>query len=319
MQFYPERFRAKWVPVCVKKTRQDQRFRSASDVIGTGMAAAAAMLLLVLEMAGTAMAQERRQITRERLDCLIEASATLKIGAPVPGLIRTVQVDRGDIVKQGQVLAELENDVEAAAVAAARSRAENDNPVSSGRARVDFLHRKFKRMETLRATNTVTEAVYDEAKTDERVAILTLKEAELNLDIAKSELRRAEGLLRQRVILSPLDGVVTERVLGPGEYRTEQAHIFVLARMNPLYVEVFVPLQLFGQVRPGMLAEVEPEAPVGGRYRATVTVVDTLFDASSGTFGVRLSLPNPDLSLPGGLRCKVSFLDQAGALGTSSK
>ena len=63
-----------------------------------------------------------------------------------------------------------------------------------------------------------------------------------------------------------------------------------------------------------MLAEVEPEAPVGGRYRATVTVVDTLFDASSGTFGVRLSLPNPDLSLPGGLRCKVSFLDQAGAL-----
>jgi multidrug efflux pump subunit AcrA (membrane-fusion protein) len=132
-------------------------------------------------------------------------------------------------------------------------------------------------------------------------------------------LRRAEGLLRQRVILSPLDAVVTERVLGPGEYRTEQAHILVLARMNPLYVEVFVPLALFGQARPGMIAEVEPEAPVGGRYRATVTVVDTLFDASSGTFGVRLSLPNPDLSLPGGLRCKIRFLDQADALGTPSK
>jgi membrane fusion protein (multidrug efflux system) len=228
-------------------------------------------------------------------------------------------VDRGDVVRHGQLLAELENDVEEAAVAAARSRAANDNPVSSGQARVEFLHRKFKRMETLRSTNTVTEAAYDEAKTDERVAILALKEAQLNLDIAKSELRRAEGLLRQRVILSPLDAMVTERVLGPGEYRTEQAHILVLARMNPLYVEVFVPLALFGQVRPGMIADVEPEAPVGGHHRATVTVVDTLFDASSGTFGVRLALPNPDLSLPGGLRCKIQFLAQAGEVGAARR
>ena len=231
--------------------RPNRPFRShARPMQSHQFATTAAALLFVLGMACFADADERRSITQEKLDCLIEASATLKIGAPVPGLIRNVLVDRGDIVKQGQRLAELENDVEDAAVAAARSRAENDNPVSSGRARVEFLHRKFKRMETLRVNNTVTEAAYDEAKTDERVAILALKEAELNLDIAKSELRRAEGLLRQRVILSPLDAIVTERVLGPGEYRTEQAHIFVLARMNPLYVEVFVPLALFGQVRP---------------------------------------------------------------------
>jgi membrane fusion protein (multidrug efflux system) len=262
-------------------------------------------ILTILAVSG-ANAEERRLVSQEKLDCLIETSATLKIGAPVPGLIRNVLVDRGDVVRQGQLLAELENDVEEAAVAAARSRAANDNPVSSGQARVEFLHRKFKRMETLRSTNTVTEAAYDEAKTDERVAILALKEAQLNLDIAKSELRRAEGLLRQRVILSPLDAMVTERVLGPGEYRTEQAHILVL-------------LALFGQVRPGMIADVEPEAPVGGHHRATVTVVDTLFDASSGTFGVRLALPNPDLSLPGGLRCKIQFLAQAGEVGAARR
>jgi membrane fusion protein (multidrug efflux system) len=270
-----------------------------------------ALMVSFLLSATCVKGEERRIISQEKLDCLIEASATLKIGAPVPGLIREVLVDRGDVVRQGQVLARLESEVEEAAVAAARSKAENDNPVGSAQARVEFLHRKFKRMETLRATNTVTEAVYDEAKTDERVAILAEKEAGLNFDIAKSELRRAEGMLRQRIIQSPIDAIVTERVLGPGEYRTEQAHIFVLARMNPLYVEVFIPLALFGQVRVGMAADVEPEAPVGGVHRATVTVVDTLFDASSGTFGVRLSLPNPDLSLPGGLRCKIRFLTQS--------
>jgi RND family efflux transporter MFP subunit len=275
-------------------------------------------LSLVVSATG-AKGQERRVISQEKLDCLIETSATLKIGAPVSGVIREVLVDRGDVVQQGQVLARLESEVEEAVVAAARSKAENDNPVDSAQARVEFLRRKFKRMETLRATSTVTEAAYDEAKTDERVALLAHKEAQLNLDVAKSELRRAEGMLRQRIIQSPLDGVVTERVLGPGEYRTEQAHILVLARMNPLYVEVFVPLALFGQVRVGMVAEVEPEAPVGGVHSAAVTVVDTLFDASSGTFGVRLSLPNPDLRLPGGLRCKIRFLDQSRELSTAKK
>lgn len=278
-----------------------------------------ALGLLVCCSVAKVEAQERRIVSREKLDCLIEASATLKIGAPVPGLIRDVLVDRGDVVRQGQVLARLESEVEEAAVAAARSKAENDNPVESAQARIAYLHRKFKRMETLRATSTVTEAAYDEARTDERVAILAEKEARLNLDIAKSELRRAEGVLRQRIIQSPLDAVVTERVLGPGEYRTEQAHIFVLARMNPLYVEVFVPLALFGQIEVGMVADVEPEAPVSGVHRAVVTVVDPLFDASSGTFGVRLSLPNPDLRLPGGLRCKIRFLERSGNLGAAKE
>jgi RND family efflux transporter MFP subunit len=262
-------------------------------------------------LCGAAGGQERKLLTRERLDCLIEASATLKLGAAVPGLIQEVHVDRGDIVRQGQLVAELESEVEQANLAAAKSKAANDNPIHSGRARLDFLNRKFKRMETLRTTNAVSEATFDEARTDERVAVLTLKEAELNHDIAQSETRRAEGLLRQRRIVSPVDGVVVERALGSGEYRHEQAHILVIARINPLYVEVFVPIAFFGQTQVGALAEIEPEAPVGGRYTATVTVVDSMLDAASGTFGVRLTLANPDLRLPGGLRCKIQFLERA--------
>jgi multidrug efflux pump subunit AcrA (membrane-fusion protein) len=50
-----------------------------------------------------------------------------------------------------------------------------------------------------------------------------------------------------------------------------------------------------------------PEAPVGGRHAATVAVVDRVVDAASGTFGIRLLLPNPDLALPAGLRCRVRF------------
>ena len=66
-------------------------------------------------------------------------------------------------------------------------------------------------------------------------------------------------------------------------------------------------MALLGKITTSMRAEVQPEAPMGGSYTATVTVVDRVVDAASGTFGVRLELPNRDYRLPAGLKCKVRF------------
>jgi hypothetical protein len=53
-----------------------------------------------------------------------------------------------------------------------------------------------------------------------------------------------------------------------------------------------------------------PEMPVGGNHEAVVKIVDPILDAASGTFRVRLELPNEDFSLTSGLRCQVRFLDK---------
>jgi hypothetical protein len=93
----------------------------------------------------------------------------------------------------------------------------------------------------------------------------------------------------------------------PGEYRNEQSPILTLAQIDPLRVEVFISTSHYGRIHTGSKAEVRPEQPVGGAYTAVVTVVDRVLDAASGTFGVRLSLPNPDFLLPAGIPCKVLF------------
>ena len=107
--------------------------------------------------------------------------------------------------------------------------------------------------------------------------------------------------------MSPVDGVVTERTLGPGEFVNDQAHILTIAEMDPLRVETYLPLSFYGHIKVGDTAEVLPEAPVGGSYQAKVAVVDQVFDAASGTIGVRLELPNPELRLPAGIHCRVHF------------
>ena len=80
------------------------------------------------------------------------------------------------------------------------------------------------------------------------------------------------------------------------------------ARINPLNVEVIVPVQHIGSIKKGMRAKVRPEKPVGGVYTGKVVIVDSIIDAASGTFGVRVELPNPSLKLPAGLKCHVRFL-----------
>ena len=52
----------------------------------------------------------------------------------------------------------------------------------------------------------------------------------------------------------------------------------------------------------GMSAMVKPEKPIKGEFPAKVTVVDKVVDAASGTFGVRLELPNPDFKVTAGLQ-----------------
>lgn len=64
---------------------------------------------------------------------------------------------------------------------------------------------------------------------------------------------------------------------------------------------------MHGKLKPGMSAEVAAEPPLSGRYQATVTIVDRVVDSASGTFGVRLDLPNPKGEIPAGVKCRVNF------------
>jgi RND family efflux transporter MFP subunit len=258
-----------------------------------------------------AMSQTPAPVAAAReFDCVIEPQQIVKLASPVVGMIARLDVDRGDIVRQDQVVGKIADGVEAAALALARARATNDSTVKSAEARLKFLRHKHERLDELHTKFVSSLAALQEAEAEARVAEQQLKEAQLNKEIARLEVTYAEEVLNQRTLRSPINGVVIERLLVPGEYRNDQSPILTLAQIDPLKVEVFVPTA-YWQIRIDSMAEVRPEQPVGGIHIATVTVVDSVLDAASGTFGVRLALPNPHLTLPGGIRCKVTFVMHA--------
>jgi RND family efflux transporter MFP subunit len=243
-------------------------------------------------------------------DCVIEPRQVIELRAPLEGLIERVNVDRGDSVKRGQDLVVLDTSVDRASAAIARHRSSMEGAIRSGESRVEFSSGKLKRAENLQAQNYMSAQAREEAATEQRLAQSELQDAKDNRKLAELELQRQMEVIRLKTIRSPVNGVVVERMLHPGEFAEAgvgRKPILKLAEIDTLHVEVLLPVEMFGRVAQGMEVDVHPEIPAGARYTARVRVIDRMVDAASGTFGVRLELGNPQRRMPAGIRCKASF------------
>lgn len=242
-------------------------------------------------------------------DCLIEARQQVEIRSPVEAVIESVLVQRGDFVKKGQVIATMESGPERAALDLARSRATMQGELKAAEARLELAEKKLQRAEELYKQNFISVNARDEAQAEYQFSIEQLRQAQESQKLAQLDVDRNSQVLALRTIRSPLSGVVVNVLQKPGEFSSTNLKdpIVKLAEIDPLHVEVVLPVALYGRIKVGQRAEVIPEQPVGGRHAAIVKVVDRVIDAASGTFGVRLELPNRNRAIPAGVRCRVRF------------
>lgn len=240
------------------------------------------------------------------LDGLIEPFQIVNVGSSVRGVLEAIEVERGDLVKKGQVLARLEAGVERATMELARARSKMKSALREKQSMLEYARRKLKRSEALYKEKVIPTEKIDEARTNARVALMDLESANENLRLAELELKRSVAVVNRMTIYSPISGVVMERFLSAGEFIEDQP-VLKLAQIDKLNVEIFPPVELVGQFKVGMTADVTISDPVMRSFKAKVTIVDRVVDAASGTFGMRLELPNPKYELRAGLKCRISF------------
>jgi len=248
-------------------------------------------------------------------DCMIEPRQVLEIRSPIEGLIDSVEVERGDLVAEGQILAILDTDVDRVAAEMARQRSTMEGAIAAGRSRVEFAERKSSRVVELQNDNFISEELFDQAMAEKQLAEAELQDALDNRRLAELEYQRQLEIIRKKTIVSPIDGVVTERILNPGELAEAgvgRKPLLELAEIGVLYVEVIMPAAWYQSLAIGTPAVIIPEVPAGSEFSASVSVIDRVMDSASGTFVVRLELPNPDNHLPAGIRCRAQFeIDEA--------
>ncbi len=242
------------------------------------------------------------------LDCVVEPSAVVRLGSAVPGLIASTSYDRSDFVGRGSVMATLESRVESASLAIAEEIAAQATAVDLRKTTAQFGERTRKRNASLLATSSISAQNMDQVETETRIARLQLRQEEENQRLAQLRVERERAALERRMIVSPIEGTVVERYKSAGEY-VDNDPVFEIAQLNPLHIEVIVPLDYLGQIESGMRGGVTLLAPGYDDkvLDAQVRRIDAVSDAASATFGVRLVLDNPELKIPSGVRCQVDF------------
>lgn len=280
------------------------RLRTHGTVMPARYAAqfAAATIMAALFRAGAAAGDVPAPVT-----CLIQPEETVRLATPVAGIVAEVLVERGDMVAAGDVVVRLDGAVEEMALSLAVARAENLTRIRALEARVAFLAAQLDRVEQLAARQAVAGTAVEDAQLELDVALLDLDEARLARALAGIEAEQSRALLDQKTLRAPIAGVVSERLLSPGEFRDPQTHVITIARLDLLRVEAFAPIGYFAELSLGQAVTIRPEEPIGGAFPATITIIDRVFDAATATFGLAMRLENPDLALPAGLRCELDF------------
>ena len=257
-------------------------------------------------------------LAAQPLGCLIEADRAVDVGSPVIGVISSVKVERGDTVTKGQVLAVLRAAVERASYNVASSKAESTAEVQAAQSAAKFNRERLVRAEDLFRQQFISQQALDQARAEATQAEQKLALVREQRVLSRQERDVAEAQLNQRVVRSPFDGVIAERYVSAGE-RVDDKPIVRVAKVDPLRVQLVVPVAMYAEVRMGAVATVMPELPGATPQQARVTMIDKVVDPASNTFRVHLELPNPDGAMPAGLRCKAQFGMPAAAAGAAAK
>jgi len=242
--------------------------------------------------------------------CLIEPLQRIELRSAVAAPIVAVHVERGATVRKGQLLVSLDASVEQAALQVAEYRSVMEGATMSAASRLKNASERLQRRDELLLQNFISAQDRDDAAAEARIAEADLRQARDDRQLARLEAQQLKVSVARFSILSPVNGVVTERLQNPGEMPQTGDNapaILKLAQTDPLRVDIVLPVAQYGRVKAGATVTVKPEAPFTGVYRATVKTVDKVIDSASGTFRVRLELPNPRGELPVGVRCTATL------------
>lgn len=240
------------------------------------------------------------------VDCVIVPSKTVDISAAVSGVIKTLYAERSGVVRNGELLAELDSRVEQANVELSRVRAAMSAEISAEEVNLKYDRLQSRRVNDLKQKNLTSVQNKDEAARLEKVTYWRLKQAKDTLRTRQFELARAMAHLEEKKVYSPLDGVVAQVYKTEGEYIEDQP-VMRLVQLNPLHVEAVLPMEHYGQVQNNMLGGVFSELAPNNELQAKVIIIDPVGDTASGTFGVRLTIDNPENKIPAGMKCVLKL------------
>jgi len=236
------------------------------------------------------VAQPRRGIISRQLTlpAAVRARDQAVLYAKVAGYLKTIRVDKGDRVKAGQVVAEIE----------------------APELEADYVHQKAEVTVAEVAHRRVSDA---QKKAPDLVMPQTVDDAKGKLDMAKANMQRTETLLGYTKIVAPFSGIVSRRSVDPGAFIpaatsgsvATSAALLTLIDIRSVRIEIPVPEPEVPRVRVGLPVQVTVDEIPGRVFTGAVTRFAYALDEASKTMLAEAEIPNPTEELRPGMYARV--------------
>jgi len=231
----------------------------------------------------------------------IEALKTVNVGTQVSGIIQDIYVDFNDVVKQGQLLARLDEVPLRAALE--QSRASLDQ----AQAQLNYNESNYNRLKVLYDKNLIAQTDYDQA-------VYNYENSKASVVNAKSALSKAQVNLEYATITSPISGVVLNRAIEEGQTVaasfTTPTLFTIVNDLTQMEVQASVDEADIGLVLKGQRVEFTVDAYPDLKFAGQVTQVRLQPVTTNNVvkYIVILSAPNPEKKLMPGMTASATII-----------
>lgn len=302
---------------------------------GRKLLLAAVLLLLILALGGlyaggllvpavsvdvTAVSQVYPSQTLSLLNAsgYIVAQRKAAVASKVTGRLIALTVEEGSRVRQGEVIARMENaDVTALRDQAAANLGTARAALKQAQAEQDNARAEYERYRTLVAGGYISRSDYEVAETRHRRAVEGVTAAEAAIRAAEAALVNAEAGLDYTLIRAPFDAVVLTKNADIGDIITPlgaaanaKAAVVTIADMGSLQVEVDVSETSITSIRVGQPCDIQLDAIPDKRFRGRVHAVVPTVDRSKATVLVKVRFLDRDPRMLPDMSAKVAFLSR---------
>lgn len=231
----------------------------------------------------------------------IEPVETVEVGTQVSGKVEKIYVDFNDVVKKGQLMAELDKQTLNQSLSRAKAS------LTSAESQLNYAKLTYERTKQLYEANAATLAAYQEAQNSYTQAQMSKRNAQASYDQARVDLAYAE-------IYSPIDGIVLDRAVEVGQTVAASFStptLFTLANdLTKMQVEADVDEADIGQVKVGQRVSFTVDAYMDDVFEGTVNQIRMKPTTTSNvvTYTVIIEAPNPDQKLFPGMTASVTIV-----------